>query len=348
VVIASALALIASVGLVFYGLPFLAGAEFALPYYLNVHYNRVMHGLPTTYLAMLEHLRELPPGAVLSLPLSTPAWTVVPSERGDGVYIGISPIFFLTGRDDYNGVAAFDSSLVPFLSAIVRDDLNRGDVGALARLVGELGVKYVVVNTRNDINNDYYRVGAVNDARLQSLETSMLVSNYAPQLLGRYGSFELRELAPSLSKPLVSLQKTSESELNPAYLEGANLGVIPSRNETCAVNGTVRGSATQDEYRLSLPPIDGNCTIVLRKAFSSSWRADITSSPDGRRQLTNAKVYGFANSFSELPASNHSRQVHLVYGHKDIVLAGTLLSLVSITSLIILSLVEARRRLHGR
>jgi hypothetical protein len=340
------LALAVLAGVVLYGLPFAFGAAFQMPYYRDVAYNRVMPGLPSSYLTMLNRLRDLPIGAVLTLPLSRPAWSIVPAGQGRGVYIGLSPIYWLTGRPDYDGLDSFSTSLVPYLLPSVKYDLDHGDLVAFERLVRELGIRYVVLAGADDSAHEYYRVAAIDDPIVESSETAQLVADMAPNLIGRFGAFELREVSPGLSRPMFSLEPPDRGAFNDAYLEAMNLGLgQPQRRSDCQLVQIGVREAGPDQFEVRIPPSSVPCLLVFRGAFSAGWQATI-SSVDGRNsplRLSSKKIYGFANSFL-LPSWSQGKtvRVKLSYQPVSIAIVGAVLSAFS---LVVLSLLTASRRL---
>jgi hypothetical protein len=206
---------------------------------------------------------------------------------------------------------------VPFLAPMISYDLEHNDLSAFARVIGELGIRYVVVTKTNDIQHGFYRVPAVSNLALESFETSNFVEEYAPTLIGQFGPFELRQLSDSISRPVLSVEPRP-NDAGHSYLEALNLGTAVGRNgSVCVSQGAIRVRRfAPDHYHATLPPTVGDCVLVLRTAFSSGWSASISESGQSGKpaRVSSAEVHGYANSFM-LPTRVGARglEIELVY-----------------------------------
>jgi hypothetical protein len=329
--------------MVIYDIPFLLGAEFAMPYFGDVQYNRVMAGLDPQYISMVSKLRMLPPGPVLTLPLSNPAWSVVPSS-GRGVYIGVSPIFVLTGRSDYNGIQSFGTPLAPELQTIVTQDLATSNLEGFARIIGELGIRYVVVANSDDIDHSFYKTAAVSDPVLELTQTRLLANEVAPTEIATFGPYELRAISPKYLKPTFSLVSASAELIHSqAYLEAANLGVLSRSDQSeCAQSGGIQLSESRvDRYVLRVPPTGEACDLILRTPYSPGWQAEVRVA--GRpHKVDSRQAFGFANSFDLEPAP-YWRTIEIRFGPSLISVIG---SAVSVCSLLLLLAIQRTRRIR--
>lgn len=316
-----------------YDLPFLTGAEFRMPYYGDVAYNRVMPGLPASYTALLQKLEQLPAGPVLTLPLSNPSWSVVPSDKTTGVYIGVSPIFFITGRSDFNGVQSFSTPLVPYLASMIADDLTQGQTKRFARVVAEVGIRYVVVATADDFAHDFYRSGAVADPLQEATETAELIRELAPREIASFGPYQLREIATTYQKPLLSLVRPPNGFAgSSSYLEAVNLGIEKPSMDPCGQSGQIRiVDASPDHYVVAVPPTVLPCRLVLRVPFSQGWQIvpDHRGTGGGQTTTASREIYGFANSF-DIATSSEWRTVELEFQPRVLINIGIFLSIASL------------------
>ena len=328
-------------GMIVYDAPFFVGAEFRQTNYQNVTYTRVMPGLPDSYLSMLAELERLPPGPVLSLPLSRPAWSVVPAD-GSGVYIGISPIYFLTGRSDYNGIQSFASPTVPDLQSIVGNDLEQGRISSFEAILKELGIKYVVVSKLDNSAHEFYRVPAVRDPILESSETASIVADIAPRVMADYGAFQLREVTPSKTKPALSFLPGDPSNAA-GYLESVSR--FPGRSADNACPASIRASSPT-EWLVTVGQLCEASTLVYRQPYSPYWQATLTDPSTGvvLGRGSSVEIDGFANAFHFEGAVLSGRPLRVTFSYQPAIV--TLISgLATGLFLVAIAAVASRHRL---
>lgn len=327
-------------GMLAYAGPAVVGEYFRLPYRNDSYPNRVMSGLPTDYRRLLTDLEQRPLGAVLTLPLAAPAWSAFSDPRGRGAYVGISPIFWLTGRPDYNGIDSFVTPVAPGLREKVSRYIASGRTARLSRLVGELGVRYVVVNREPAAKRWLFHVSASATPAAEADVTEGLIKGLRAQLLTRYGDHELWEVHPTRRGSLVSLDRAAA----PGDQSGpGDLATEFSERQCGAVQevGVRRPSPTT--YVVTLPPFRGNCTLVLREAFSSGWRV-LRSSGRQTSVAQSRMVYGFANGF-DVAGDGAPRELTLRYEPEGLLRQG---SMTSVAGWIGLLAIGALRRRSSR
>ncbi len=329
--------LLVSAALLVYSAPFLGGTYFRLPYQLTGGYNRVVPGLPTDYVGLLARLRSLPPGPVLSLPLSAPAWTVIPSPRVpkhvEGVYIGISPVYFLTGRSDYNGVASFANDVVASLPNDIQSALAAQNTGAFVAIARALGIRYVILNTAAALARaDYYGVGAVGNALTQKTETSAIARALAPMVLAREGSYQLRLVTDAVPFPVRVLPTAQMATSRDFFLRTA-LGLPTAMLGTCPTWSVAAQSSSpwQVTVRLRTPrgTTPGECTLVLEYPHSALWTATLDS--QGRPALSpvSRPVLGLFTGFKLPTGAARPLTVVIQYRGQLFVTAGFGVSLLA-------------------
>ncbi|MGH9154166.1 MAG: hypothetical protein ACRD03_17680 [Acidimicrobiales bacterium] len=321
--------------MVVYGFPLLRGDYFRLPYQSSSPTNRVSDGLPEDYKALLKSVERLPPGGILTVPLRSPAWSIVPTSSR-GAYIGISPITMLTGRLDINGLHATPPPGASAVTPVLRSAIERGGVSAIATIVRELGVTHVLV-------------GPVGDQALASREklgTSLLadaavwsayVRHYAPGVIARHGRFALHEIKPTWASAPLELSRPLPEGDEPIALAG-----LGERR----VDRPCPGSLTWDEasptsYQGRFSTGSGSCALVLRRAFDRRWRLTV----DGETIRPNSAL-GFAAQFP-VPSNRRDQRFTLTYDGQSLVRVSSWSSAAAVGLLAVASL-RGRRRLSRR
>jgi hypothetical protein len=210
---------------------------------------------------------------------------------------------------------------------------------AFARVVGQLGVKYVVVATNVGPDHQYYNVGAASNDVLEATNTSSFASRFAPVLIARYGPYELRQLSSDYSKPIVSLEAPGVASAGSSYLEATSLGIVKEPTGSCRSGEVTKvRSGDTDHFLVKIPPTIEPCGLVLRTAFSPEWQA--VSSSNGIR-VNSTQTFGFANYFPISASPTKSQAVEIIYAPARIVVSG---AWATAATLFLLGLVALHRR----
>lgn len=332
--------------LVVYDLPFFQGAYFRLPYLPDGHYNRVTAGLPKDYRLVMDRLQGLPGGALLSLPILTPDWTVIagPPSQLQGVYKGIPPIASLTARSDYSGVASFQNAVDPGLPQQIQQLLANQDLTAFDRLMKALGVSYVLLDTENMLPTAFYGVGAVSPPLLEQSETQRIAASLAPHVLYRAGPYELRRVVGSKWSgqvallPTTTISSTSSGIARLAQgLPAATLAVCPS----WSVRRVARTSSSAWHVTLVRAANETNtgCSVVLNVPYSRGWTATAVGSrriPKLRQNSTPA--LGLFLSFQLPRTSPRTVTLSLGYGPQRFIPIGAGITIASWLLLLVMLL----------
>jgi hypothetical protein len=260
-----------------YDAPFLRGDEFSLPYAPSVETSRVMNGLSPDFVDAAQALADLPAGGVLSIPLSGPAWTIVPRAGAGASYIGVSPITVLTGRSDFNGIEAFGSAGGGDAATLARGDMAAGDFVALARLSGALGARYVILYDGDTSGSAFQQYGAVPGSQVRAEVAAIRAA--APQVLARRGSYEVRALDSSLFPPAVYQVAAS---CTPPSLAAVNFGVASFESSCRPVSLTA--SVTDTEWSVPVSASEPGTKLILGVPVSTLWHASMTCA--GNEQST--------------------------------------------------------------
>ncbi len=287
--------------------PHLAGAEFNMRHQ-NGHTDRTrsQDGLPADYSATLDAIKQLPPGPTMELPLSSPAWTPVASTHTKGLYLGVSPIYFLSGRDDYNGADSFISAADPSLRSRVANAAANEDVGEMAQIIRKTGIRYLVTTADQSgaSNPSTYSTGVVNDRATEDRYTQTFINAFAPAVLQQHGRFEIREISSNVRTNVIELDASS-------------------RSSACSVSVDIRAQSATSA-RVVVPPTQSDCTLVLRKPFSDGWSA--TWSSNGSELASKSQSFtGNVNSF-RIAAHTKPLTVNLTFDPQSRVWQGFALS----------------------
>ena len=344
--VATATVLLLVVAFVFYDLPFFAGREFRLPYHAPISNSRVVNGLEPSYMAILAKLETLPSGAVLTLPLNDPAYTQVASVQADptsGAYIGISPVFYLAGRSDYDGVQSFGN--VAGLPNEIDAALQRADVAALANTAAYAGVRYVVSDdgALRLPNNIPYPPSSIT---FVIAETKVFLSRYASKVLYRNGPYTIRALAPSVVVPRAALVPKSSVSLNSDYLLQLARGKAPSNGSAeCGKGHVAVTSWSGTRLDVVTRDVQRGCVLRILIPGGTAWRAESrsTSSSGIKMVATNAASVAF-----EVPqGSMTSSIVTITYAPSNILVESAVVSGVGLILVVALSRVRLSRLIAG-
>lgn len=338
------------VALPIYNAPFFKGAYFNMPITQNGSITRVLSdGLPHSYLSLISRLNKLPSGGVLSLPLLNPAWTVVSNKslKGHGVYLGISPVFALTGRSDYNGIHALDNSIHPNLPQYISELLNEGKTTEVADILHGLGVRYVILNTANLSPIHPERFNAVASPILEQRETAELASLVAPHVIERSGSYELRAENNNSGSLLSIVNSANEGKIS------SSPTVYPK-----GVGESIKACGNWSQTTSSSPPwkiIDhirsskgtqslAGCTILLRNIYSPGWSASIQANGKlWRLHPESQAAQGYFVAFKLPSVNTASAQVELTYTPQSDVWRSIAASVLGISLVLFLYSRSSRR-----
>lgn len=322
--------LVCGVGaLVSYDAPFFGGDYFRLAYGAQLPaVNRVMDGLPADYQRLLADLQNRPPGAVLTLPLSRPAWSVVGGGQ-HGVYIGISPISYTTGRADYNGIDAFTAPAAPALHTLVSRALSSGDIDAFDRLARDVGVRYVVLNNQDDYATQYFQVGAT-DPVLEHAETARILAGLGTSVVASYGSYQLRTVENGGTSD-IGLTKRAPMENGDAWLLQSYLGTR-DQDPACAAEVSNVSRLSPVHLRVRLAPGAGSCYLVQSSAYSPGWHATFLAASSGQAVASEAaqSAHGGLADAYRVPSTDGPLLVDVIYEPQRWILWGTLVSLATL------------------
>ncbi|MFP5372217.1 MAG: hypothetical protein ACLGI3_15925 [Actinomycetes bacterium] len=316
-----------------YGLPLLGGEYFRLPYVGGSTTNRIASGLPASYQELLAAVDDLPPGAVLTVPLRRPAWTLLPTAR-DSAYVGLSPVNLLTGRSDVNGL---DVAPRPARSGVTADlvaAVRRGDVRSVALALRRLGVSHVLVGPPVD-NALAGRFGLGGSATAERALWDRYVAEFAPRTVWRRGDLAVHEIDPAWRTDALELRSP---------LPAAGTGPATD-DEEAAGTGCGRplrwSQASPTQFRATVPARPGGCSVVLRQAFHTGWRARLAGKEIGPRLAE-----GFATQFP-VPPSTHAQVLDVTFAPQRLVPVSAAASIVALAAIGFASLLTRRRVLSG-
>ena len=344
--IATALVLFLVVAFIFYDLPFFAGRDFRLPYNSQISNSRTVDGLPPSFTSILAKLKTLPSGAVLTLPLNDPAYTQVASVQADpssGAYVGISPVFYLTGRSDFNGAASFGNS--PLLPNEIDAALRKGDIAALANTAAFSGVRYVVFDegALRFPNNIPYPPTSIS---LAISETKRFLSRYASKVLYSSGPYTIRALTSRFVVPRVALVSKNSVTLNSDYLLQLARGQSPSKiSAQCEKGHVVVTSWSSTRLDVVTRDVPKGCVLRILIPGGTAWRAESKSMSSSGIKMVATNVASVA--FRVPQGSTTRSNITITYAPSSIVLESAAVSGVGLMLVVVLSRVGLSQLIAG-
>lgn len=130
------------------GLPFVNGSYFRLPYIEGGTSNRTLSSVPVNYEKIVRVLISMHPHrSVATLPLSTSDWSYLVGKDSSGrfvTYIGVSPLYILTGMSDYDGMGIFDSARHPNVGKKLGFDIATDRLREAAGILRSEGIGWII------------------------------------------------------------------------------------------------------------------------------------------------------------------------------------------------------------
>lgn len=158
----------------------LSGTYVRLSYFNNVKATNAVVSLPRGYARFVRYIHRTDPfGSMVSLPLSTTSWTVLRhtfgGRRASVTYIGQSPMFFLYGQRDFNGLDSFGGAGTA-AGNMVSNAMTTGDVKEVSALLRFVGVDWAILESPIGISGavDTKLVEGVNN-KLMRLDQAIVV-----------------------------------------------------------------------------------------------------------------------------------------------------------------------------
>ncbi len=165
--------------------------------------------LPSYYSEALDTIKGLDEGKVLSLPLTFATWSFFADKRNNGLYLGLSPICVLTGRNDFNGAFAFDQGkkFIPGLTSLIKEAIQNRDYEFLGKIFGLLNLRYIFYNS--EIYEDKTVERAIKpylwgDKDFQTKDNiERLVKEISNKRIGKFGPISIYELSDEYYYPTI-------------------------------------------------------------------------------------------------------------------------------------------------
>jgi hypothetical protein len=289
-----------------YGAPLLTGAPYRSPYYSVSPANRVLSSLPSGYSAMVSRIVKSGGAPALSLPLLQPAWTYLVGDGSNGragTYIGIPPLYSLYGVQNYVGVSSFASTIAPDFSTNLESSITTGRADILARVVGMLGVRWVVTDLSVVHQVDFSTVNSQSTPAAALTFARAVEQNLHAVPVAREGNYALLRVPASFGSSVVSIDRATDFSLSSDGISQVAAGIYQGslRNSCPSVTGGRSAKGVPEvSARIAHRVAAGSCFVALRVPYSTLWSATLVQ--NGRTiPLEHRQVYGFANGFV-LPA----------------------------------------------
>ncbi len=250
-------------GMGVYDLPFVQGSVFSEPIYAGASQSAQMHGLPHSYMELLERLREGPPGSVVSFPLLLPSWTAVPTSSARSLYLGTSPVYLLAGREDFDSLSLLPSAAGGSVASEIDAELSVGVTRPFGRVLRLLGVKYAILDRSQISPAIYDRVGSIQPESLAYAEARKIIGTDGFRLVRRYGPLSLFERSSGNGIPLVSSSARSSSFMH--AFDSLSVGASTSglRGASCARVLSAHSLNSGLVNNVLLRKGQGPCTVSL-------------------------------------------------------------------------------------
>jgi hypothetical protein len=355
VMITAGLAVVILIGI--YGAPLLLGASYRNPYYNASPANRVLSKLPPGYNTLISRIVTSGSAPVLSLPLLQPAWTYLVSDGRNGhsiTYIGIPPLYYLYGVQNFVGVASFGGSIAPDISTNLDNSIAIGRANVFARFIRLLGVRWVMSDLSVVHRADFRFVNSQTTPAAALSFAHAVEQNLHAVPVARAGIYSLLQVPANLASSVVSIDRTTDfsmslngmSQVAAGFYQGSLRSACPN------VTGGSRPTAAPEVSALLTRHVTaGSCFVALRVPYSTLWSATLVE--NGRTiTLQHRQAYGFANGFI-LPALDRGH-VTITFSNEsssfdNLGIVSTLLATIGLFSALLTSAAIRRRdrkRIH--
>lgn len=325
----AAVAAVGFVAMILYDAPFLGGSIFYQPHSATAPSTKVISGLSSSYMAVIDRLQHLPSGGVLTLPLRSTAWSFVPSSHRDltgGAYLGTSPIYALTGRSEFDGTDSFSNPYDAELPNAIGNDVANQDLEGLARAAGAVGVRYVLIDTAA-LHHVQEMTPLIAPAFQESVEFTRFVQRFAPKVLLHSGAYELRALARQYVQPRAMEVTSTSADLKPGYVSSTALSLRPQGITMCSGAGTIQVlDWSRQAAVLRVGSVPAGCLLWVGVHAAPGWQATVLPADHGKRYsrapaAANASGIGF-----RLKASSGPVLVRVTYPPEALIWLGGLCS----------------------
>ena len=312
------------------GVPMLLGMPLSLPFGTSYPYT-MKSQFPPAYMEAMSRLSEIDPaGRVFEMPLSGNYWSILPLASADSVYVGSSPVKFLSGLDTFNSIDSFAVEGLPELETRVERALDDRDYSALGAILRMLSIGNIIFveGLQEDMGGRFLRlptfprdaVEMAEFARASGAEMVMGLDGADPagvelyrfteheslprlfvaDRVGAVGSVEelIAEFSPEGYATSIETGTSGCTSVPVSSVDFAN----PDDLVICASHpraGAVEWSRPTPWRYLANVATEGPALLVLAEPFSSDWRASIRPSGTSGKKTTlpKTRVNGYASAW---------------------------------------------------
>lgn len=171
----------------------------------------VITTFPSEYTSFMKLVsKEVPPTTnILSVPLGSSLYSIVPNHSSGGVYAGRSPVQLLSGVNDFSGNFSFPSKVVgQFDQMLTNKEYNR-----LKSFLALYNINYVIItnNIPNEVLHSYLFSSSILKAQNKALFSAILGKKIAESNSGNYILYKTKQRGSLFSTPgkLLSLSNSS-------------------------------------------------------------------------------------------------------------------------------------------
>jgi hypothetical protein len=190
-------------------LPLLNGDLFRLPIWKAHNYYPIINKLNKDYVDLTSKVKELDStNRFIWYPLSSANYVSITDEYvGSNLYLGVSPLLILTGRNDFSGLLSFGQDASK-LHKIVNDQ----DIDAYVLMLQKYGISHIIIN--HDIPDEILDGFAYGKDFLDQ-QQGQLLSEVLGNKIGDFGKrYSIYEVKESVVAPVIHLKNQHNRNIN--------------------------------------------------------------------------------------------------------------------------------------
>ncbi len=245
--------------------PFLLNEFYSVPVWTTKNTYNTITGFNQDYLNLVQYIKEHDnPSRYLWLPINNGNISQIQDEKKPNhYYSGVSPLLFLSGKNDYSGVTSFDR-----YSKEIATDIYKRKYSQLGELYRRFNVRYIIVNhtITPDIRQSYICGEKICDAQDERYKKAFL-GKKIKDFGSRYTLYEIN----------------SKYINDKIYLQDGK-GKITYKK------------ITSDEYTINLSHINQNARIIFLDPYFTNWELS-TLKNDPLKGSEHTKIFNYANAW---------------------------------------------------
>lgn len=277
--------------------PYGIGDHFKMPYFQNKSIFMNMKSFNSDFLELTEYLDTITDDESMAwLPLNPFDWTVIQDNQNfDNFYIGVSPLLFLSKKNDYMGKLSFSGNL-ELMEKLAKKQDYRG-VGEIFR---KHGIGYVILN--HDINRYFLNSGLctiwIRGDICKTQQAKAFLKEVLGEKLKQFGKrYELYRINPKYRSGKFLLRPINEGYLKAGNKSGQLQLELPNQYHEQGIKETILefNKVEHHLYEIHIKRILKDSILVFNEPFHNGWELRVGSKTlePVRHYLTN----DFANGW---------------------------------------------------